>query len=50
MPKLIENVRTQLLLEAKKQIAERGYAKTTIRSVWPKMSATVTAWGVRTVD
>ena len=33
MPKLIENVRTQLLLEARKQVAERGYAKTTIRSV-----------------
>ena len=33
MPKIIENVREQLLAEAKKQIAERGYAKTTIRSV-----------------
>ena len=33
MPKIIENVREQLLCEAKKQIAERGYANTTIRSV-----------------
>lgn len=33
MPKLIENIRAQLLAEAQKQVAERGYAKTTIRSV-----------------
>ena len=33
MPKIIENVREQLLSEAKKQITEQGYAKTTIRSV-----------------
>ncbi len=33
MPKIIENVREQLLTEAKKQITERGYADTTIRSV-----------------
>lgn len=33
MPKIIENVREQLLAEAKKQILERGYANTTIRSV-----------------
>ena len=33
MPKIIENVREQLLAEAKKQISERGYASTTIRSV-----------------
>ncbi len=33
MPKIIENVREQLLSEAKKQIAELGYSKTTIRSV-----------------
>ena len=33
MPKIIENVREQLLAEARKQIAERGYAQTTIRSV-----------------
>jgi AcrR family transcriptional regulator len=33
MPKIIENVREQLLAEAKKQIAERGYANTTVRSV-----------------
>lgn len=33
MPKLLENVRAQLLQEAQKQVAERGYAKTTIRSV-----------------
>jgi AcrR family transcriptional regulator len=33
VPKIIENVREQLLAEAKKQIFERGYADTTIRSV-----------------
>lgn len=33
MPKIIENVREQLLTVAKKQIEERGYANTTIRSV-----------------
>lgn len=33
MPKIIENVREQLLAEAKKQITERGYAATTVRSV-----------------
>ncbi len=33
MPKIIENVREQLLAIAKKQIEERGYANTTIRSV-----------------
>ncbi|MBQ4140446.1 MAG: TetR/AcrR family transcriptional regulator [Clostridia bacterium] len=33
MPKIIENVREQLLAVAKKQIGERGYANTTIRSV-----------------
>ncbi len=33
MPKIIENVREQLLLEAKRQIAERGYTGTTVRSV-----------------
>ena len=33
MPKIIKNVREQLLQEAKRQIAERGYADTTIRSV-----------------
>ena len=33
MPKIIENVREQLLAEAKKQISERGYKNTTIRSV-----------------
>ena len=33
MPKIIENVREQLLIEAKKQIMENGYTKTTIRSV-----------------
>lgn len=33
MPKIIENVREQLIDEAKKQIAENGYAQTTIRSV-----------------
>lgn len=33
MPKIIENLRDQLLYEARKQIAERGYTGTTIRSV-----------------
>ena len=33
MPKIIENAREQILTEAKKQIAERGYAATTVRSV-----------------
>lgn len=33
MPKIIENLRGQLLEETKKQIAERGYANITIRSV-----------------
>ena len=33
MPKIIENIREQLLEEAKKQVAEKGYGKTTIRSV-----------------
>ena len=33
MPKIIENVREALLAEAKRQIAERGYTATTIRSV-----------------
>lgn len=33
MPKIIENVREQLLSVAKKQIEELGYANTTIRSV-----------------
>ena len=33
MPKIIENIREQLMNEAKLQIAERGYKNTTIRSV-----------------
>ena len=33
MPKIIANIREQLLDEAKRQIQENGYAKTTIRSV-----------------
>lgn len=33
MPKTIDNLREQLLEEAGKQVAENGYAKTTIRSV-----------------
>ena len=33
MPKIIENLREQLLAEAKKQILENGYAATTVRSV-----------------
>lgn len=33
MPKIIENVRGQLLAEARRQIALHGYANTTVRSV-----------------
>ena len=33
MPKIIENVREHLLIEAKRQITQTGYGKTTIRSV-----------------
>ena len=33
MPKIIENVKEQLLCEAKKQIRERGYSGMTVRSV-----------------
>ena len=33
MPKIIENLKEQLLLEAKRQILEHGYAQTTIRKV-----------------
>lgn len=33
MPKIIENLREELLEEAKRQILAQGYAKTTIRSV-----------------
>lgn len=33
MPKIIENLREQLLSEAKKQVKELGYAATTVRSV-----------------
>ena len=33
MPKIIENLRDQLLQEARRQISERGYTGTTIRSV-----------------
>lgn len=33
MPKIIENLREQLLSEIKRQILESGYAETTIRSV-----------------
>lgn len=33
MPKKINNIREQLLAEAKKQLRERGYEKTTVRSV-----------------
>ena len=44
MPKIIENVRDQLLIEAKRQIMENGYANTTIRSV-----ASACGFGVGTV-
>ena len=33
MPKIIPNIREQLLKEAKRQLMEQGYGKTTIRSV-----------------
>ena len=33
MPKILENIRGQLLTEAKRQIIEQGYGNTTIRSV-----------------
>ena len=33
MPKVIENLKEQFLAEAKKQVFERGYAQTTIRSI-----------------
>ena len=33
MPKIIDNVREELLKEAKKQLIENGYSHTTIRSV-----------------
>ena len=33
MPKIIENLREQLLAEARRQIEEHGYGRTTIRSV-----------------
>ena len=33
MPKIIENLREQLLIETRRQIEEMGYAKTTVRSV-----------------
>ena len=33
MPKIIENIRAKLLEEARRQIEERGYKETTVRSV-----------------
>ena len=33
MPKIIENARDEIIAEAKRQLFENGYAKTTIRSV-----------------
>ena len=33
MPKIIENLKEKLLLEARRQVEEFGYAKTTIRSI-----------------
>ena len=33
MPRVIENLREEIIKEAKKQISERGYKNTTIRSV-----------------
>ena len=33
MPKIVENVRQRILLEAKKQLEETGYGNMTIRSI-----------------
>ena len=44
MPKIIENLRENLVLEAKRQVQEQGYAALTIRSV-----ATACGVGVGTV-
>lgn len=44
MPKIIENVREELLRETKRQLDERGYEGTTIRSV-----AAATGIGIGTV-
>ncbi len=44
MPKIIENVKEQLLAEAARQIKEFGYSKTTVRSV-----ASACSLGVGTV-
>ena len=33
MPKILQNVRQQLIETARRQVAEQGYANTTIRSV-----------------
>ena len=38
MPKIIENVRAKLLEETRKQIEERGYKDTTVRSVASALS------------
>ena len=38
MPKIIENVRGKLLEEARRQIEERGYKETTVRSVASALS------------
>lgn len=38
MPKIIENVRGKLLEEARRQIEERGYKETTVRSVAAALS------------
>lgn len=44
MPKIIENIKEQIVEEAKRQLFENGYAKTTIRSV-----ATACGIGVGTI-
>lgn len=38
MPKIIENIRAKLLDEARRQIEERGYKETTVRSVAGSLS------------
>ena len=38
MPKIIENIRAKLLDEARRQIEERGYKETTVRSVASALS------------
>ena len=47
MPKIIENLRDQLLQEARKQIAERGYTGTTVRIGTVAVDPRVIPYGTR---